>query len=318
MVNRRLLRLPSTQALACFEATERLGSLTRAAAELHLTQGAVSRQIQTLESRVGTRLVTRGRHAFALTAAGRTYLAEVRPLLQRLERCTADLASHGGLGGRLRLSVASTFASHWLIPRLPSFTAAHPDITLDLATRIGPVDFDRVDADAAITFIDGPQPPATGVHLVPLRLRPYASRDVARTLPRGAAAPWLERATLLVNTSVADGWSCWADAAGVDERRRLRLRAGPRYDLLSMALNAALAGIGVALLPPFLAAPAVADRRLVALSPLAWQPSRGYHLTYPIQHAELPALVRFRDWVLAQASADEDARPSSCIRAKAE
>lgn len=306
MSERRLLRLPSTQALACFEAAERLGSLTRAAAELHLTQGAVSRQIQTLESRVGARLVMRGRHALKLTPAGRTYLVDVRPLLQRLERATADLASHGGLGGRLRLSVASTFASHWLIPRLPSFTAAHPDVTLDLTTRIGPVDFAHVDADAAITFIDAPDPAAAGVHLVRLRLRPYASRAIARALPRGAGAPWLEHGTLLVNTSVPDGWSSWASAAGVDERRRHRLRAGPRYDLLSMALNAALAGIGVALLPPFLAASAVADRRLVALSPVAWQPPKAYHLTYPVHHAELPALARFRDWILAEAAADDD------------
>lgn len=166
MSQRRLLRLPSTQALAFFEATERLGSLTRAAAELHLTQGAVSRQIQGLESRLGTRLVMRSRNALGLTPAGRTYLSEVRPLLQRLARASVDIASHHGLGGRLRLSVASTFASHWLIPRLPSFTAAHPDITLDLTTRIGPVDFARVDADAAITFIDAPVAPAAGIRLV--------------------------------------------------------------------------------------------------------------------------------------------------------
>lgn len=312
MLERRLLRLPSTQALACFEATERLGSLTRAAAELHLTQGAVSRQIQALEARLGTRLVTRGRHALQLTPAGLTYLSEVRPLLQRLERASADLVSHQGRGGRLRLSVASTFASHWLIPRLPSFTAAHPDITLDLSTRIGPVDFERVDADAAITFIDAPQPPAVGVRLVPLRLRPYATRPLARTLPRGAGAPWLEQAVLLVNVSVAEGWAHWAEAAGADERVRRRLRAGPRYDLLSMALNAAVAGIGVALLPEFLAAPAVADRRLVALSTIAWQPQKAYHLSYPAHHADLPALQRLRDWVGAEAQrAQGAALPSS-------
>lgn len=303
MPERRLLRLPSTQALACFEAAERLGSLTRAAAELHLTQGAVSRQIQALESRLGTRLVMRSRHALALTPAGRTYLAEVRPLLQRLERASADIASHQGLGGRLRLSVASTFASHWLIPRLPSFTAAHPDITLDLTTRIGPVDFARVDADAAISFIDAPPPAAAGVRLVPLRLRPCASRALARTLPRGPGAPWLEHAVLLVNASVPEGWPCWAEAAGADARVQRALRAGPRYDLLSMALNAALAGIGVALLPDFVAAPALADRRLSALSPLTWQPPKAYHLTYPGHHAELPALQRFRDWICAAAAA---------------
>lgn len=297
-------RPPSIQALVCFEAAERLGTLTRAAAELHLTQGAVSRQLIALEARVQTRLLVRNRHSLALTPAGRMFLAEVRPLLQRLDRAVQDLRTHRGLGGRLRLSVASTFATHWLIPRLPGFTEANPDITLDLATRIGPVDFAQVDVDAAITYIDAPRPPALGVRLAPLRLAPYAAPALARRLPRGRGLAWLESAPLLVNMSVPDGWADWAAAAGVsaDRRARLRERSGPRYDLLSMALNAALAGIGVGLLPDFLAAQALAERRLVALSAVVWDTPRAYHLSYPPQHAELPALLRFRDWV--QAAAD--------------
>jgi DNA-binding transcriptional LysR family regulator len=297
-------RPPSMQALACFEAAERLGTLTRAAAELNLTQGAVSRQLLALEARVQTRLLVRHRHALTLTPAGRTFLAEVRPLLQRLQRAVSDLQSHRGLGGRLRLSVASTFATHWLIPRLPSFTETHPDVTLDLATRIGPVDFDRVDVDAAITFIDAPQPPAQGVRLAPLCLAPYAAPALARRWARARSARWLVEAPLLFNVSVPDGWPQWAATAGVPAAlaSRLEERTGPRYDLLTMALNAALAGIGVGLLPDFLAAPAVADGRLIALSQRQWQTPRAYHLTHPPQHAELPALLRFRDWVVAQAA----------------
>jgi LysR family transcriptional regulator, glycine cleavage system transcriptional activator len=323
-------RLPSTQALLCFEAAERLGSLTRAAAELHLTQGAVSRQLQALEARVQTPLFVRHPQRLVLSPAGRSFLADVRPVLLRLARAVSDLQAHQGLGGRLRLSVASTFATHWLIPRLPSFTEAHPDITLDLATRIGPVDFLRADVDAAITYISAPLPPAQGVLLVPLRLRPYASPALLRSLRQAARAggdslaqpsrskaggqgvnpalnkwPWLETAPLLVNVSVPDGWAAWASAAGVSAPRvaQLRQRAAARYDLLSMALNAALAGIGVALLPHFLAEQAVAEKRLVALAPLQWTAPNAYHLTYPPEHAQLPALQRFSQWLLEQAKA---------------
>jgi len=293
------------QSLLCFEVAERLGTLTRAAAELHLTQGAVSRQLLALEQRVQARLFVREHHRLVLTPAGRTLLAEVRPLLQGLERAVADLRTHRGLGGRLRLSVASTFATHWLIPRLPGFTEANPDITLDFATRIGAVDFARTDVDAAITFITAPLPPALGVPLAPLRLSAYARPSLAQTLAKGRHLPWLETAALLVNVSVPDGWPMWAQAAGVSAARveRLQERDGARYDLLSMALNAALAGIGVGLLPDFVAESAVAEKRLLRLSQASWCPSRAYHLSYPAQQAELPTLQRFRDWVVAEARA---------------
>lgn len=303
MLEPTFARLPSMQSLACFEAAERLGSLTRAAAELHLTQGAVSRQLIALESRLQAPLLVRHRHGLALTPAGRRLLTEVRPMLQRLQRTVADLRLHRGQGGRLHLSVASTFASHWLIPRLPAFTEANPDITLDISTRIGPVDFTRVDVDAAISFIEPPALPGHAVPLVPLRLAPCAAPALARRLRRGRGHPWLEQATLLVNVSVPDGWPRWAAAAGVGASRLVHLeeRSGPRYDLLSMAHNAALAGIGVALLPDFLAAASLAEGRLVRLSPTSWSPSRSYHLSWPAQSAELPALHRLRDWLLRQA-----------------
>jgi len=294
------LRPPSMQALVCFEAAERLGSLTQAARELHLTQGAVSRQLIALEERLHVRLLVRQRSGLVLTPAGSAFLSEIRPLLSRLERAIHDLRSHGGRGGRLRLSVASTFATHWLIPRLPDFTAAHPDVTLDLATRIGAVDFARVDVDAAITFVDAAPWPATGVRLTPLRLSPQALPSLARQLGRGRGAPWLDTAPLLVNVSVPGAWAAWAETAGVPAERLSRLRArgertGPRYDLLSMASNAALAGLGVALLPDFLN-----DRRLRALSNVVWATPGAYYLSYPTQNAELPALSRFKQWLLGQ------------------
>lgn len=301
-------RLPSMQALLCFDAVERLGSVTEAAGSLHLSQGAVSRQILGLESRLGVALFHRQPGGLVLTTAGRTYLADVRPALQRLERATTEVGTLRGRGGRLRLSVSSIFATHWLIPRLPRFTRAHPEVTIDLTTRIGPVDFVRADVDAAISFVDGIADGIEGVRLAGIALRPHAARvGGGSTLHRQ-----LSQSTLLHLASLTEAWPRWAEAAIRDTALRQRLAAGhgPRYELMSMALNAAVAGLGVVLLPAFVAAPSVADGRLRCLSRRAWVPSRAYHLTCPQGNARLDAVVRLRDWLLQEIG---DGRPLPLI-----
>src|SRR5574343_667449 len=114
-------KIPSLQALAGFEAAARHESYTRAAQELALTQGAVSRQITALEEFLGQSLFRRTRHGVALTERGRDYAAQVAPLLQALEQDTLDAMSAQGSGGTLHLAAVPTFATRWLIPRLPQF-----------------------------------------------------------------------------------------------------------------------------------------------------------------------------------------------------
>lgn len=297
------IRLPSTQALLCLEAAERLGSLSRAARALHLTQGAVSRQIQGLEASLRTTLFLRTPRGLEPTPAGRAYLADVRPLLQLLERATVDLATHHGRGGRLVLSVTSSFAAYWLVPRLPAFTARHPEVTLDLSARIGPVDFAATPADAAISYCDGPTGDDVGVALVPLVLHAYASPALARRVAGGPLPERLLQVPLLRLTTVPEGWAEWADVAGADAALRERFAAatGPRYDLMSMALNAAVGGLGAALLPSFVASAAHARRALVRVGRVSWTSSRAYWLTSPRANARLPALERLRAWLLEAA-----------------
>ena len=140
--------------LLCLEASARLHSFTAAAIELRLTQGAVSRQIIALEARLDTRLFVRRRDALVLTEAGRYYLDEIAPLLQQLERATANVMALKGRGGLLTLSVGASLGSYWLIPRLPAFTRAHSEITLNFATRVGSVDFTDTTVDASLEFGD--------------------------------------------------------------------------------------------------------------------------------------------------------------------
>ena len=139
--------LPSTQALACFEAAARHESYTRAAQELFLTQSAVSRQITALEGFLGVALFRRTRHGVALTPAGSHYARLIGPRLEALERDTLDVMAHQGHGGALALAAVPTFATRWLIPRLPQLAQQHPDIVVHIETRTRPFLF----ADTGLT-----------------------------------------------------------------------------------------------------------------------------------------------------------------------
>lgn len=283
--------------LLCLEASARLRSFTAAASELHLTQGAVSRQILALESRLGTTLFVRRRQALALTEAGRYYVAEIAPLLQRLERATANVMALKGRGGLLTLSVGASLGSYWLIPRLPAFTRAHSEITLNFATRVGSVDFGDTAVDASLEFGDGQRAHLKNEFVLPLLLAPYAAPSWlaahGKTLSSSTPA-----SALIHHSTVPEAWQAWFQLEGIEAETTLQ---GPRYGLMSMALNAAVAGLGVALLPAFMAQDALAMGRLRCLSKRQWRAARGYYLVYPPESAELKPLQVFRQWLLAQA-----------------
>lgn len=290
-----MTRLPSTTALLCFETAARLGSFTRAGRELQLTQAAVSRQVIGLESRLDVPLFERRPGALVLTEAGRAFLAEVGPALERLERAAANASVLKGRGGRLRLSVASSLCNYWLIPRLPAFTRQHPEITLDMATRIGPADLSGGRLDASLEFGDGQRSDAVCTLVMPLVLRPVASPAWVERHGRRLSAR-TPVAALIHQTTVPEAWPSWLAAAG------LQLApgpGGPRHDQLAMALHAALAGLGVALLPGFMSDDAVATGRLVSLSSRSWQAQRAYHLAVPHSAAPMPAVATFARWLLA-------------------
>jgi DNA-binding transcriptional LysR family regulator len=290
-------RAPSTTALLCLEASARLKSFTAAAHELHLTQGAVSRQVLGLEERLGVQLFVRRRDALVPTAAGRYYLDEITPLLHRLERATASVMAFKGRGGALALSVGASIGTYWLIPRLPAFTRDHGEIALSLATRVGAVDFATAPVDASLEFGDGKRPGVTQDFVLPLTGAPYAAPSwIARHGKTVTART--ARTALIHHTTAPEAWGEWFALQGLDADPG---RDGPAFELMSMAFNAAVAGMGVVLLPPFMVGDALASGRLKRLGGVEWRSSRGYYLVYPAASRELPALKVFREWLLAQA-----------------
>jgi LysR family glycine cleavage system transcriptional activator len=293
---------PSLTALRCFDASARLLSFTRAAREVNLTQGAVSHQVLGLESQLGVSLFVRSRTGLVLTSAGRIYWLEVLGALRQIERATQNMMTHKGQGGALNLSCASSFASYWLVPRLSGFVAAHPEITLNLSTHIGPVDFSTSPQDAAIEFCNGSTPGLQAVKIHALSMRPYAASGLIGhdgRLDKKQLTQLLMTNPLIRHTSVPQAWSAWLRSAlPVTEIAQSHLMSGPQYDLLSMALNGAIGGLGIALLPDYMAASAIAQGQLVCLSYTPWEAAQAYYLRFPDWKAELVVLQRFQQWLL--------------------
>ena len=156
--------LPSISALLSFEAVVRLGTATAAAQELNLTQSAVSRQIKTLEEQLGVTLMIRQGRRLTPTQAGLDYVTQVRDILNRLAQASVS-ARTNPTGGTLNLAILPAFGMHWLAPRLRDFARDHPEVTVNLSTRLRPFTFAGSRFDAAIHFGHEDWP---GVRYLPL------------------------------------------------------------------------------------------------------------------------------------------------------
>jgi LysR family transcriptional regulator, glycine cleavage system transcriptional activator len=294
--------LPSATALRCFDASARLGSLTKAAAEVHLTQGAVSQQILALEQKLGAVLFIRSKSGLKLTPAGQTYWSEIAVALRQIERATQNMMSTKGDGGTLNVSVASTFGTYWLMPRLRTFVTSHPEITINLSTQIGPVDFANSTSDAAIEFSSGAKANLHAELIMPLRLRPYSSSKITKTMPsRRRLSALLQKSALIRHTTVLGGWDGWLEGTSLNKDiDKKHANIGPQYDLLSMALNAVIEGFGIALLPDYLVEHALGQQQITALSNHYWTSEKAYFLRYPESKRHLVSLQKFEQWLLSQ------------------
>ena len=301
--------LPSTQALACFESAARHESYTRAAQELALTQSAVSRQIIALEDQLRVQLFRRTRHGVTLTEAGRHYSKQVTRWLQGLERDTLDVMAHQGHGGSLSLAAVPTFATRWLMPRLPLLAKEHPDIVVHIETRTRPFLFSDTSFDAAL-YAGTPDQVANwpGVQVRMLMQEdvvPVCSpRILEQAAPRGrgrahptVSPEVIAQMPLLQQSTRPYGWQQWFHAMNVDAPRALD---GPRYELFSMLAVAATMGLGVALIPLMLIEAEMERGDLVIACPHPLRGERAYYLVTPAQPAA-PVLTAFSDWLVRMA-----------------
>ncbi|MCC6075831.1 LysR family transcriptional regulator [Pseudomonas sp. GCM10022188] len=289
-------KIPSTAALVAFESAARHQSFTKAAEELALTQSAVCRQIAALEAFLGVELFRRTRRGVRLTEEGLSYGRRIAAQLDAVERDTLAVMGQQG-STSLELAVVPTFATQWLLPRLKDFQGRHPEVTVNLTNRTRPFLFADTEFDAAVYFGDADWPGTAADFLMrenpvpvcsPELVAPHSSLD-ARAI---AALPLLQQSTRPY------AWRQWFGSLGLQVEGDMR---GPRYELFSMLAQAAMHGMGVALIPPLLIQRELAEGRLIVPLQHAYLSDKAYYLIVPERKAESAALRAFRDWLLDQA-----------------
>lgn len=281
-----------------FEAAARHGSFARAADELALTEGAISRQIGRLEAFLGVALFERVGNRVRVAPNGVRYAAQVREVLDRLERDSQYMMGQPGDGGSIDIAVTPTFATRWLIPRLKGFQALHPNITVHFADRAEPFVLAGSGFDAAIHF---EHPAWAGMHTVRLCEEVLVPVCHPSLLAGGHPDALLGTLPRLHKRQAPDAWSAYVQETGLPVNNPA---AGARYDLYSMLIAAAQAGLGVALVPRLYVEAEIAQGLLAAPWPDGRNVVKRFCLVLPdaLESSDGP-LQHFARWVLRQANA---------------
>ncbi|NTZ73426.1 LysR family transcriptional regulator [Pseudomonas protegens] len=290
-------KIPSTTALISFEAAARHESFTKAAQELSLTQGAVCRQIASLEEFLGLELFRRSRRGVKLTEAGLSYSRRVATQLDAVERDTLSVMGQQG-ANVIELAVVPTFGTQWLLPRLKDFQQQHPEVTVNLTNRTRPFLFADTPFDAAIYFGDADWSGTQSHRLMGENPMPVCSPAMLGK-QQELSAKAIAELPLLQQTTRPYAWRQWFNSQQLNIPRDM---TGPRYELFSMLAQAAMHDMGIALIPPFLIQRELAEKRLVIANPQALSSIKAYYLMIPERKVESASLRAFRDWLVNQAN----------------
>lgn len=293
-------KVPSLNALLIFESAARLQSFTQAADELALTQSAVCKQIANLEDWLGLALFSRVKKRVVLTAAGRDYAGKIRVHLDKIERDTLELMGHKEGSGILELAVIPTFATQWLIPKLQEFQTLRPDITINLSTKTSAFLFSESLFHAAIHSGKAPWPGTLGDHLMPEdNAIPVCSPALYKQFVgkrRHLQLNDIVSMPLLHLSSRLEDWRRWFELH--DHPNDISAVKGARYELFTMLLEACIAGLGVALIPRYMAQKEINAGKLTIPIERSLPEQASYFLVYPEEQSNYGPLQAFRTWLL--------------------
>ena len=311
------MRLPPFAALRAFESAARLGSFRRAAQEMHLTASAVSQQVKQLEQYLGVALFRRSARALAITPAGEAMLPQVRQGFTTLSSAMAE-AMRTRKVGTVSVSAPPTFARRWLVPRLPRFAQAHPDVELHLASSLTTIDGYPEEPDAhpyrleigadsiaSIRFGDGKYEGVRVDRIFRASYVPVCNPSLLKGRHALRTPEDLRHHTLIHDDTVPEesgrpSWPQWLKLEGVEGVDASR---GPHFSDGSLAIEAAIDGMGVTLaLRPLIEADVKAGRLAIPFE--APVPSGfAYYLVTPVSDDMPGGMIAFRDWILAEAAA---------------
>lgn len=283
-------RLPSITTLLALETAARYQSFARAAQELSLSEGAVSRQIAKLEDLLGTRLFKRAGNRVVLSAAGARYASQMRTVLADIERHTRQLMAEAQGTTSLEIGVIPTLASRWLIPGLVRFRARHPNIEINLRERTQPFSFEESGLHAAINY-DHPVWHSMRVQLL------FEERMIAVCHPHLAKrAP--ASVPLMHKLDSTNSWARYAALSGLPLCSGL---AGPTYDRYALLIEAVKAGLGMALVPKRYVEEDLTAGKLEAPWPEVPELRERYVLVTRPCEETAPALASFERWLIEEA-----------------
>ena len=289
--------LPSLVSLRAFEIASELLNFTRTAERLNLTQGAISHQIRELETVLGTRLFERRGRGLMLTEDGRIYLVFARQALEQLRSGAAALERRGSV---LTVTMSPNFANKWLVPRLGDFSNEHPEIDLRISASRQHTDFASDGIDLAVRHGTGDWP-----HLHVERLCPEVVFPVCSPLEINPHGPFKRPADLnghtLLHDRDRDRWREWLVTFGAPAELA---DTGPVFSDTSLAIDAAVAGQGVALARSALAFNDLAAGRLVRPLMESLPAAFAYWIVCPKATSSTRKIATFRDWLLRQAAID--------------
>lgn len=298
-------RLPPLTALRAFEAAARHLSFTKAAKELHVTQAAISHQIKALEEWLCMPLFRRQNRTLLLTDAAQAYLPFVREAFDKLVEGTQRLVKQDK-SGTLTVSVLSSFAVKWLVPRLGRFADLHPDIDVRVSASDHVVDFASEDVDVAIRYGRGNWPGVTAEMLFAEDVFLVCSPKLLEG-PRPLRTLDDLRHHTLLHEQTPIGWPAWMAKAGLDHHPK---RRSLTFSHSNMVIQAAIDGLGVALGRSAMVGDDLAAGRLVSPFDITLHAEFAYYIVYPPAHADRPKIVAFSDWLKSEAGRDQRALPA--------
>lgn len=287
--------LPSLPSLTVFEASARHGSFTRAAEELNMSQSAVSKRIAALEDWLGTRLFERVRQRIVLTEAGQHYLSRVREALEIMEEATMETLAFRPGGLSLNIATLPSFGNHWLLPRIVGFTKQHPEISLNVTSRQWPFDMVQENIDAAIFYAEAPWPGGPSDLLFGEDMIPVCRPGLIE--PEDVAA--LEMLPLLHHRARPRDWQHWLEQGELNSANAFR---GSRFETFDMIIRGARYGLGVGLIPSFMAQEHINAGELDRPFARSMRNAGSYYLVHPEKKRHLSTLNAFREWILAEAA----------------
>ncbi|UMY16028.1 LysR family transcriptional regulator [Methylobacterium organophilum] len=289
--------LPSVSQLSAFESVLRTGSTAAAARDMNLAQGTVSRLVQSLEGQLGRALFVRRNQRLVATPAALAYGREVSRALDILQRASVDLASNPD-GGALSLAILPAFGTRWLSPRLSRFLVKHPGVSIHLGTRLKRFDFDAEAFDAAIHFGHDDWPETERMELFKEGLTACVAPDLLARTPIQCLEDMMKLPLLRIETRPT-AWRTWFEAQGAPPPAI----TGMLFDQFAPMTQAAIYGLGVALLPHYLAEAEIAEGRLVPLFRQAVPGSGSYWLVWPRSRPPSPALIALLEWLRSEIGA---------------